>query len=83
VPKTRTGFWEQKLQKNHDRDVAAIANLLQDDWRVAVVWECAVRNAPEMTSRKLATWIREGKGNMEVEGVGGAARVAKLVSGGH
>jgi len=78
LPKTRTGFWTEKLQKNHDRDGVAIASLLQNHWRVAVVWECAVRKNPEMTSRKLATWIQEGKGNMEVEGDGRTLRVTKL-----
>ncbi|MDE2272482.1 MAG: hypothetical protein KGJ94_10960 [Xanthomonadaceae bacterium] len=81
LPKTRTGFWEEKLQKNHDRDTAAVTRLLQTGWRVAVVWECAARKDPDAAGRKLATWIKGGKVAIEVEDGGRTFRVAKLAIG--
>jgi len=81
LPKTRTGFWNDKLQRNHERDVSTIASLLRNGWRVAIVWECATRKDADMAGRKLAVWIKHGKGNIEVEGDRKAVRAAKLAIG--
>lgn len=83
LPKTRTGFWDGKLQKNHDRDIATITTLLRAGWRVAVVWECAVRKDGDMAGKKLARWIKGGKGNIEVEGDSRTVLVARLSAGIH
>ena len=56
LPKTRPEFWDEKLRRNQERDEAAIAALINVGWRVAVVWECAVRNNPDAVGRKLAIW---------------------------
>jgi hypothetical protein len=42
-PGTRTGFWRQKIEGNIGRDRRAQAALVENDWRVLVVWECALR----------------------------------------
>ena len=42
-PKTRAGFWKTKINRNMDRDQAALAALRADRWRALVVWECALR----------------------------------------
>jgi DNA mismatch endonuclease (patch repair protein) len=40
--KTREAFWRRKLTKNQERDKHIIQSLLEDSWRVSVVWECAL-----------------------------------------
>ena len=40
LPKTNRPFWEQKLQRNKERDQEVLAALLQEGYRVLVVWEC-------------------------------------------
>lgn len=83
LPKTRTEFWDEKLQRNHERDIAAITHLLQTGWRVAIVWECAVRKDPDIAGRKLAAWIKHGKGNIEMKGDSKTVRAAILAPGIH
>ena len=43
IPKTRTEFWTKKLEGNRDRDMRNIHDLRNLGWRVAVIWECALR----------------------------------------
>jgi DNA mismatch endonuclease (patch repair protein) len=59
-PKTREAFWRRKLTKNQERDEHIIQSLLEDSWRVAVVWECALarKNNPEhLVAEKLRNWL--------------------------
>ena len=62
-PKSRPEFWNAKLDRNIERDELVVASLLELGWRVAVVWECAVRrdakDAGRPLIREIATWIRE------------------------
>ena len=60
VPKTRTEFWTGKIARNAQRDEAAIQKLLEQQWRVAVVWECALRADAPGTLHALVEFIRGG-----------------------
>lgn len=59
TPSTRPEFWQAKFEANVGRDEAVRSALLASGWRVAVVWECALRTAAqvEVSARLLATWI--------------------------
>lgn len=59
VPATRPDFWRQKLQQNCDRDARQVRQLLELGWRVAVVWECALRRSPEITLAGLSEFLRD------------------------
>ncbi|MDE0209403.1 MAG: very short patch repair endonuclease [Boseongicola sp.] len=41
-PGTRIEFWQEKFRKNVERDQRTKRKLLDDGWRVAVVWECVL-----------------------------------------
>ncbi len=43
TPTTRTEFWESKFSANVARDSAVRSALLLAGWRVATIWECALR----------------------------------------
>lgn len=60
IPKSRTEFWQKKMQGNKDRDQRAIRQLRRDGWQVLVVWECQVilRNLPPL-ERKLRKFLEE------------------------
>lgn len=58
VPKTRTEWWSAKITANVGRDHAAVETLLELGWRVAVVWECALRARLYETLDALVTFIR-------------------------
>lgn len=49
TPKTRVDFWEGKFLANVRRDAQNKSILFQEGWRVAVVWECALKT--EMLAR--------------------------------
>ncbi|MDY0287743.1 MAG: DNA mismatch endonuclease Vsr [Sphaerochaeta sp.] len=44
LPKTNAAFWKEKIEKNILRDEKNISTLINDGWRVFVVWECELRN---------------------------------------
>jgi DNA mismatch endonuclease (patch repair protein) len=71
VPSTRTDFWEAKFESNVARDSAVRAKLLYKGWRVATVWECALRKAKhvEMAADILAAWLRDEAAEFEIGGI--------------
>ena len=62
TPRTRPEFWAAKFTANVVRDRNQIAQLRSSGWRVAVVWECAVRTEKnlESTIGALEDWLRDG-----------------------
>ena len=70
-PKTRADFWQEKINHNKARDQIAINSLIVSGWRVAVVWECAVRATrknPDTLIQKLCNWLGDdgGRDLMEI-----------------
>jgi DNA mismatch endonuclease, patch repair protein len=62
-PSTRPEFWRAKIDRNRTNDARALAALTAQGWRVAVIWECALRGAsqdPQAVVERLATWLRDG-----------------------
>jgi DNA mismatch endonuclease (patch repair protein) len=58
-----TEFWTRKFRNNVSRDKRQIDLLLNMGWRVAIVWECATRNKPELaiTIQQLDDFIKSKK----------------------
>jgi len=78
LPKTRSEFWDAKLQRNTSRDTAVIKTLIRAGWRVAVVWECALRKDPGGTGLQLALWLRSDKKSVQLIGQGHSIRSTAL-----
>ncbi len=51
MPRSRSDFWEPKLQKNVQRDAAAQEGLGLMGWEYLVIWECELRDLPEIENR--------------------------------
>ena len=68
TPATRPEFWQAKFDANVARDSAVRAKLLEDGWRVATVWECALRKPDKVsaTTDRLAAWLLAGTVGMEI-----------------
>lgn len=49
TPESRRDFWIDKFAKNVSRDKRNIASLLEQSWRVMVLWECALRNKKKIS----------------------------------
>lgn len=43
-PKTRVEFWEKKFTENVVRDRKNVESLLEQGWRVFILWECGIKN---------------------------------------
>lgn len=53
VPKNNRAFWEAKFAANRARDARALRALRRAGYRVAVVWECELVEAPERAVSRL------------------------------
>ncbi|MDG4554874.1 MAG: DNA mismatch endonuclease Vsr [Candidatus Competibacter sp.] len=51
LPKSRLDFWQPKLENNRARDLEKQKQLVEDGWRVLVLWECELRDASGLEQR--------------------------------
>ena len=71
LPKSQTSFWAEKVFRNRNRDHDVQERLLEAGWRVATVWECAVRG-PKRENRLAATvqaveaWLLGSQAELEL-----------------
>lgn len=71
LPATRSEFWAHKIGRNRANDDAHVRALAELGWRVATVWECALRGRGIDTDAaidRLASWLVEGEANIDVIG---------------
>lgn len=69
LPGTRPDFWRNKIDRNRASDRRARDALLAAGWRVAVVWECALRGAGTdagQVAQRLAVWLRGNEPETEI-----------------
>lgn len=60
IPATRTDFWQEKFAKNAERDRIVREALLSLGWRMAIVWECALRKSHqyETVADMIYSWLK-------------------------
>ena len=68
TPATRTHFWQAKFAANVERDRVVREALLSLGWRMAIVWECALRRShqPETAAEKVHDWLMTDKKVLEI-----------------
>lgn len=67
TPKSNVGFWTEKIERNSARDTRNLMELEAAGWRVAVVWECAVRDLGiEAVADMVADWLPGNGGGLEI-----------------
>ncbi|WP_321947190.1 very short patch repair endonuclease [Paraburkholderia sp. J10-1] len=67
-PGTRAEFWREKIGRNRGRDQEVREALLASGWRVAVVWECAIRGKarePAAVADALVAWLESDSNKWE------------------
>ena len=57
-PRTRTEFWNAKLDANIERDRANQEALEEKGWRVLTLWECEVKD-PDYIQEKLRHFLED------------------------
>ncbi len=70
LPQTREEFWKTKIDGNSRRDSVAVDRLQEAGWRVAVIWECALRDEPARALEELLQFIRSECRFLEVTSLG-------------
>ncbi|MBC2771116.1 MULTISPECIES: very short patch repair endonuclease [Pusillimonas] len=72
LPSTRTDFWKTKIDRNRHNDERAISILLKSEWRVAIVWECALKGRGKWElltlTDAITKWIRSDVPELEIRG---------------
>lgn len=65
IPKSNTEYWTQKIERNKERDKEEVKSLLEQGYRVGVVWECSITGKNraqkiQALSESVALWLEEG-----------------------
>lgn len=72
-PSTRVKFWQNKINRNREKDRATKEALCNDGWRILTVWECALkgktRRPHDEVIDTISKWAQTGSDNMEVGGI--------------
>jgi len=50
-PKSNTGYWDQKLARNVERDAQNVTRLEEAGWKVLTIWECQTKDQATLLSR--------------------------------
>lgn len=62
TPATRPEFWTAKFSANIERDKRNVAALLENGWRIARVWECALKgDNVSRVADLVAHWLTQGR----------------------
>lgn len=65
-PSSRVEFWGPKLAQNAIRDASNIQLLRELNWRVGVVWECALRPRwRDVTVEAVLDWLHSDEEEFE------------------
>lgn len=61
TPESRRDFWVTKFRENVSRDERNVATLIEQSWRVIVVWECSLRGKasnPALAFSQISDFMR-------------------------
>lgn len=71
-PSTRAEFWTEKIGRNVSNDERAVQGLLDGGWRVAVIWECALKGKTRLdfakAMQRLTKWLNSNDDLFVLEG---------------
>ncbi|NCC51826.1 MAG: DNA mismatch endonuclease Vsr [Spartobacteria bacterium] len=72
LPKSRVDYWQEKIEKNKQRDITNSQFLKTMGWRVCVVWECALTRGAKLESHdllsKITRWLEGDSEKIEISG---------------
>lgn len=58
APKSNAGYWTAKIARNVARDARTLDALAAMNWRVAIVWECELKE-PQAVLRQISKFLDE------------------------
>lgn len=51
MPKSRLGYWKNKIKRNRERDAVTVRRLRGMHWKCLVLWECQLRDVNALSHR--------------------------------
>ena len=57
VPKTRTKWWTDKINRNKANDEKAVRALKKDGWKIITLWECKLK--PAKAEKTLSLLVKK------------------------
>ncbi|MEL4454848.1 very short patch repair endonuclease [Lutimonas vermicola] len=57
IPKTRTEWWKDKINKTISRDSYNHSTVIKDGWNVVIIWECHLK--PDRITKTLEDLVLE------------------------
>lgn len=67
TPESRRDFWQAKFKGNVQRDKDSQTKLVNQGWRVLVLWECEIKNWGPDLEHKIRTFILHGATDVDRE----------------
>jgi len=72
LPKSNSEFWLKKIRRNLERDKESVSKLLQLDWRILIIWECAISGKKKLDQsaliKKISTFLESSLKTAAIEG---------------
>ena len=68
IPKQNKAFWKKKFDANTHRDGVVYFKLKRLGWRVAIIWECAIRDKINLPVylKTLTVWLKSDYEYIEI-----------------
>ena len=67
TPSSNEPFWTAKFEETKKRDQRNLEALRQLGWRVALIWECSLRQeGAEHVAQKVMDWLRSSRPFLEL-----------------
>ena len=68
MPSTNIDYWQKKFDSNFERDKRNCLALLANGWRIAIVWECALRNEnTTVVASALGDWLHGSSSRFDTD----------------
>lgn len=71
-PSSRAEFWHTKITRNAQRDREVQQSLAREQWRVGLVWECALKGRTRMPIEEVLdrceAWLLSQEPHLEIAG---------------
>lgn len=68
IPKTRADFWIEKLRSNKDRDLRVVQHLIDQGYRIAILWECSIKKDLDRVVDQLEVFLQGNQTWAEISG---------------
>jgi len=72
-PSSREEFWHNKITRTQEKDKENIEELLQENWRVLQIWECAIKGKERLPTEKIiekvSFWLKSSQTQLDIRGI--------------